>query len=84
MAALPRSNEDTGEADPHVWRISVQYVTDEDGNRTHVIIPNDQFEMLLDDLEDLWCTRAYDLAKAEGGEARPLEEILAEWGDEPA
>ena len=55
------------------------YVTDEDGNRTHVIIPNDEFEMLLDDLEDLWDLRRYDALKGNAREDRdavPAEEFF--------
>ena len=54
------------------------HVTDEDGNRTHVIIPNDQFEKLLDDLEDVWCLRALERAKAEPGEAMDAEEFFTQ------
>ena len=30
-----------------------QYVTDEEGNRVSVLLPLDEFEALLEDLEDL-------------------------------
>ena len=80
MAAVPRTDhDDAEEPDPRVWRISVQYITDEDGNRTHVIIPDDQFEALLDELEDLWDFRRLEAAEKERGQGRPLTEILAEW-----
>ena len=33
--------------------IHPQYVTDEDGRRVSVLVPLDEFEALLEDLEDL-------------------------------
>ncbi len=59
-------------------RLAVQYVTDEEGNRVSVVLSVADFERLLDDLEEVYDARAYNAAKAEGGEARPLEEVLAE------
>jgi hypothetical protein len=72
--------DETAPLEPNTWRISVQYVTDEEGNRTHVVIPNDQFEKLLDDLEDLWDIRAFEAARREsnGQPGRPAAEVFAE------
>jgi hypothetical protein len=83
MTAQPASHveeiaEDAAPLEPNTWRISVQYVTDEEGNRTHVVIPNDQFEKLLDDLEDLWDIRALEAASKVEGEPMDLDEFYAE------
>ncbi|MFN0145489.1 MAG: hypothetical protein ACKVT1_03180 [Dehalococcoidia bacterium] len=60
------------------WQITAQYVVDEEGKRVSVLVPVDQWEKLLDDLEDLWDTRALDDALAEGGEPVAWEDLKAE------
>ena len=60
------------------WRhIPVKYLTDEDGTRVGVLLLPEDWELLLDELEELWDTRAYLDAKAEGGEPIPWEEVQA-------
>jgi hypothetical protein len=52
---------------------NVQYVTDETGQRTAVILPLDEYEELL---EDLHVTRVAQETKDDPG--RPLNEVLEE------
>ena len=61
------------------WRhIPVKYLTDEDGKRVGVLLMPDDWEHLLDELEELWDTRAYLDAKAESGEGRLAADVFAE------
>lgn len=48
--------------------MEARYIVDENGKRTGVILPVDEYERLieeLEELEDAVATRAYDRAKAE-------------------
>ena len=80
MAARPDEVEEVEEEfiDPHEYRIHVKYITDEAGERVGVVLSPEDWELLLDELGELWDTRAYDRAKAEGGETIPWEDLKAE------
>ena len=54
------------------------YVVDENGNRISVILDIDDYKKLLEELEELECIRAYDLAKASNDEVIPFEQAIAE------
>lgn len=54
-----------------------QYVVDEQGNRTAVILDLASYQKVLEDLEELESISAYDAAKASGEQAVPLEQALA-------
>lgn len=54
-----------------------QYVTDAGGQQV-VVLPRDEFEQLLEELEIRDDIRAADKAKAKGETPIPLEEALAE------
>jgi len=54
-------------------RKSREYVVDEAGRRTAVLVPLEEYEALLEAAEDLADLRAADEARAEGGEPIPLE-----------
>ncbi len=54
-----------------------EYVVDEQGRRRAVILPIEEYEALLEALEDLEDLRAADEARAEGGEPVPLEVVEA-------
>lgn len=54
--------------------MSVQYVVDEQGKRVGVFLPVEEYERLLEELEELEDIRAYDEAKAELEQGR--EELL--------
>lgn len=53
-----------------------QFITDEKGNRTAVILSMPDFEKLMDELDEVDAVRLYDEAKAENLSFRPLEEAL--------
>lgn len=45
--------------------MNVRYVVDENGKRVSVILPVEEYERMLEELEELEDTRAYDEAVAE-------------------
>ena len=57
--------------------MSACYAVDENGKRVSVILPVEEYERLLEELEELEDLRLYDEAKAEiereGSEVVPLE-----------
>ena len=57
--------------------MSACYAVDENGKRVSVILPVEEYERLLEELEELEDIRLYDEAKAEiereGSEVVPLE-----------
>jgi PHD/YefM family antitoxin component YafN of YafNO toxin-antitoxin module len=57
--------------------VSARYVVDENGKRVSVILPVEEYERMLEELEELEDLRLYDEAKAEiereGSEVVPLE-----------
>jgi hypothetical protein len=55
-----------------------QYLVDEKGQRTGVVLDLERYQELLEAEEDLDDIRAYDAAKAEGGEAIPFEQAIKE------
>ena len=55
-----------------------QYVTDDQGHRTGVLIGLDDYRELLDAVEELDAIRAYDDAKASGDDAVPFEDAVHE------
>jgi len=58
-------------------RKSPQFVVDEKGKRSAVILPISEYEALIEAAEDLEDIRAADEARAEGGEPIPLEVVEA-------
>lgn len=56
----------------------VQFLTNDKGERTAVVISVEEYEKILEELEELEDIRAYDEAKASSGTAIPLEQALAE------
>lgn len=62
--------------------MSARYVVDENGKRVSVILPVDEYERMVEELEELEDILAYREAKAalEGGEdeAIPLEQAMRE------
>jgi len=55
-----------------------QYLTDREGNRVKVVLDMDQFQQMLEELEELDDIRAYDAAKASGSETVPFDQAMAE------
>ena len=59
-------------------QLNERYVTDREGNRVEVILPIDQYQQLLEALEELEDIRAYDEAAASGEEPVPFEQAVKE------
>ncbi len=55
-----------------------QFIEDKQGNRIAVLMPIDQYNKLLDQLEDIDDIRTYDAAKAEGDEIIPFDQAISE------
>lgn len=55
-----------------------EFIVDEKGKRTKVILDIDDYEKLLETLEDAADIRASDELKASNEEAIPLEQAIAE------
>ena len=54
-----------------------QFLTDQHGARTGVLLSADEYERLLEELEMAEDVAAYDRAKAEGGDSMPFEAFVA-------
>jgi hypothetical protein len=55
-----------------------RFIVDEHGQRIGVLLDIEDYQRLLEELEELEAIRAYDAAKASGDEVLPLERALAE------
>ena len=55
-----------------------RFLVDENGQRIGVLLDIEDYQRLLEELEELEAIRAYDAAKASGDEVLPLEQALAE------
>ena len=55
-----------------------RYIVDEGGERLGVVLSLEDYQRMLEELEELESIRAYDAAKASGDEAIPLEQAVAE------
>lgn len=55
-----------------------QFITNEKGNRTGVILPINDFNKLLEGLDESYTTRLYDKAKDEKLTFRLLNDVLEE------
>ena len=54
-----------------------QFLTNDKGEKIAVVISIEEYEKLLDDLEELWAIREYDEATAAGETPVPFEEATA-------
>jgi PHD/YefM family antitoxin component YafN of YafNO toxin-antitoxin module len=61
-----------------VFDIKERYVVDEHGNRQSVLLSIEDYQYLLEELEDLESIRAYDAAKASEDESIPFEQAITE------
>ncbi len=59
-------------------KIKERYIVDEDGCRVGVLLGIEDYQRLLEELEELECIRAYDAAKASKDEVIPFEQAIAE------
>ncbi len=55
-----------------------RYLTNEAGKRVAVLLDIEEYEQILDKLEELDAIRAYDEAKAADDEVIPFEQAIAE------
>jgi hypothetical protein len=55
-----------------------KFLTNEKGERIAVVISIEEYEKILDELEELADIKAYDEAKASGETPIPFEEALAD------
>ena len=55
-----------------------QFIEDKQGNRIAVLMPIDQYNKMLEQLEEIDDIRAYDAAKAEKDEIIPFDQAVNE------
>lgn len=55
-----------------------EYVVDEKDKRRAVVLPVEEWEKVIDELEELEDIRLYDAAKQDTGEAVPFEQAVKE------
>jgi PHD/YefM family antitoxin component YafN of YafNO toxin-antitoxin module len=58
--------------------LNEKYVINEKGERVSVLLDWQEYRRLLEELEELESIRAFDAAKASGGEAVPFEQAIEE------
>ena len=58
--------------------MKTQFITDEKGNKTGVILSIKDYEKLMDELDEAHTVRIYDKAKAEKLTFQPFEDALKE------
>lgn len=54
-----------------------RYLTDDEGNRTAVILDLEAYQQLLDAVDELDAVRAFDAAQSSGEQPIPFEEAVA-------
>jgi len=54
------------------------YIVDEKGERVGVLLDIEEYEAILEQLEDLESIRAFDAAKASNEDAIPFEQAIGE------
>ena len=59
-------------------KIRERFVTDSAGRRTGVLLGLEEYENLLQALEELESLKAYDAAKSSADEVIPLDQAMAE------
>jgi hypothetical protein len=65
-----RSSDMTGKGE--------KFVVDEQGNRVAVVLDIEDYQRILEDIEELEAIRQYDAAKAAGDEAIPFDQAVDE------
>jgi len=59
-------------------KVKERFVVDDQGKKMEVVLPIDEYEKILEELEELESIRAFDTAKAEADEALPADQAFAE------
>lgn len=58
-------------------KVHPQYITDKEGNKISVILPIKEFELLIEELEDMEDVQRFDAAqKEDDGERIPFSEYV--------
>ncbi len=55
-----------------------RFVVDEDGKRTAILLDIEEYNKLLEELEELESIRVFDAARSSGDEAIPVDQAVAE------
>jgi hypothetical protein len=58
--------------------VKERYLVDENNNRIGVVLDIEDYQLILEELEELEAVRAYDEARASGEKAIPFEQALAD------
>ena len=58
-----------------------EYIVDEKSNRKSVVLPYQEWEEILEEMEELEEIRAYDVAKTEDDETIPFNQAVKEIED---
>jgi hypothetical protein len=56
-----------------------RYIVNDKGDRISVILDIEDYQHLLEELEELECIRAYDTAKSSNNEILPFEQAVNEY-----
>ena len=59
-------------------KVKERFVVDDQGKKMEVVLPIDEYEKILEELEELESIRAFDTAKAEADEALPADLAFSE------
>ena len=59
-------------------KVKERFVVDDQGNKTEVVLLIEDYEKILEELEELESIRAFDIAKASADEAIPAAQAFAE------
>jgi hypothetical protein len=57
-------------------KVHPQYITDSTGKKLSVVLPLDEFETIMEDLEELNDIRLYDEAKSDTEPSVPIDEAF--------
>jgi len=85
VGRVPWCNLRLEQVDNHTLTVEIdamttreQYVVDEAGRPTAVLVPLDEWERIQQELEELGDIRAYDEAKRQPSDPVPFEQAMAE------
>lgn len=56
--------------------MKTQFITDEKGTKISIVIPMEEYNKILEDLEELNDIRLFDEVKARNEKSMPLEEYI--------
>ena len=56
--------------------IHPQYITDEDGKKISVVLPMDEFEQIMEELDELEDIKLYDEVKKDKEPSMPFDEYV--------